>query len=38
MSKYAALWAHIQKSGEPKLTLTFDDIEKLPALRLIIHS
>ena len=29
MSKYAVLWAHIQKSGEPQLTLTFDDIEKI---------
>ena len=29
MSKYDILWRHIQKSGKPQLTLTFDDIQKI---------
>mgnify|MGYP004542704859 FL=1 len=29
MSKYDALWAHIQKSGMPQLTLTFDEIGQI---------
>ena len=34
MSKYDALWAHIQKSGEPKLTLTFDEIGQIAGVPL----
>ena len=29
MSKYDALWAYIQKSAEPQLTLTFQEIEEI---------
>ena len=29
MSKYDALWAHIQKCGQPQLILTFDEIERI---------
>lgn len=29
VSKYDALWAHIQKSGMPQLTLTFDEIGQI---------
>lgn len=28
MSKYNALWEHIQKSGQSSLKLTFEEIEK----------
>ncbi len=29
MSKYGALWAHIQNCGQPQLTLTFDEIGRI---------
>lgn len=29
MSKYDALWAHIQNCGQPQLTLTFDEIGRI---------
>lgn len=29
MSKYDALWEYIHKSGKPKFTLTFEEIEKI---------
>ena len=29
MSKYDALWAHIQNCGQPQLTLTFDEIRRI---------
>ena len=29
MSKYSPLWAYIQKSGTPQLTLTFDEISQI---------
>lgn len=34
MSKYDTLWKYIQKSGEPELTLTFDEIERLAGVPL----
>lgn len=29
MSKYDSLWEYIGKCGEPEITLTYDDIEKI---------
>ena len=29
MRKYDALWAHVQKSGQPQLILTFDEIGQI---------
>lgn len=29
MSKYDSLWEHIQKSGEPQMKLTFDEIHEI---------
>ena len=29
MSKYDALWVHIQKSGQPQLILTFGEIAQI---------
>lgn len=29
MNKYNNLWEFIQKSGEPRLTLTFDEIARI---------
>lgn len=29
MSKYAALWAYVQKCGEPELLLSFDEIARI---------
>ena len=29
MSKYDALWAHVQKSGSPTLKLTFAQIQEI---------
>lgn len=32
MSKYDMLWKYIRMCGEPQLTLTFDEIEKIAGL------
>lgn len=37
MSKYFPLWAYIQKSGAPQLTLTFDEIGQIAGV-LLDHS
>ena len=29
MSKYNALWEHIQKDGSPQIKLTFDEIRDI---------
>lgn len=29
MGKYDSLWEYIGKCGEPEITLTYDDIEKI---------
>lgn len=34
MSKYFPLWAYIQKSGAPQLTLTFDEIGQIAGVLL----
>ena len=34
MSKYNTLWAYIHKSGEPQLTLTFDEIGQIAGIPL----
>ena len=34
MSKYDALWKYIQASGQPQLTLTFDEIAELSGIPL----
>lgn len=34
MSKYTPLWAHIQKTGEEVLTLTFQEIETMAGVPL----
>ena len=34
MSKYDALWRHIRDSGEPKLTLGFDEIGQIASVPL----
>lgn len=37
MGKYDSLWEYIGKCGEPEITLTYDDIEKICGV-LIDHS
>ena len=37
MSKYFPLWAYIQKSGAPQLTLIFDEIGQIAGV-LLDHS
>ena len=32
MSKYDALWAHVQKSGSPTLKLTFAQIQEIAGI------
>lgn len=32
MSKYDALWEHVQKSGEGSLQLSFEEIEKIAGI------
>ena len=32
MSKYDALWAHVQKSGSPTLKLTFGQIQEIAGI------
>ena len=32
MSKYDALWAHVQKSGSPTLKLTFEQIQEIAGI------
>ena len=34
MSKYNTLWAYIHESGEPQLTLTFDEIGQIAGIPL----
>ena len=34
MSKYNTLWAYIHESGEPQLTLTFDEIGRIAGVPL----
>ena len=34
MSKYDALWKYIQASGQPQLTLTFDEIAEISGIPL----
>ncbi len=34
MSKYNTLWAYIHESGEPQLTLTFEEIGKIAGVPL----
>lgn len=34
MSKYGRLWAYIQKSGMPQLTLTFEEIGQIAGIPL----
>ena len=34
MSKYNMLWAYIHESGEPQLTLTFDEIGQIAGVPL----
>lgn len=29
MSKYDALWTHVQERGHPRLVLSFDEIERI---------
>ncbi len=32
MSKYNLLWEYVQKSGEPSLSLTFEEIENIAGI------
>ncbi len=32
MSKYNSLWEYVQKSGEPSLSLTFEEIENIAGI------
>lgn len=34
MSKYQALWTYIQESGQPQLTLTFEEIGQIAGVPL----
>lgn len=34
MSKYDALWKYIRESGQPQLTLTFDEIRQIAGVPL----
>ena len=34
MSKYDALWDYVQKTGEPKIQLSFDEIHQIAGVAL----